>query len=428
MLAPYQSSVFRAAPGQGRGFLWGSESNRRAGMDRRAFIKKAGVAGTAAASTVLAGSAFAQDSTAETTAPATNEPAAPETTAAPEAPAVIEQAPSFTWKLSSGFPAQLETLAGVAKVFADSVRDATDGNLDIEVFDNGDIVNEVSGLEAVQNGTIDMAHTASTYFWETDPAFAFGTGVPFGLNQRMTNAWLYAGGGNDLLNAFYAKQGVIGFPAGNTGAQMGGWFRQEINSLEDLRGLKFRIAGFGGSIIEKIGVEPRDLAANRITGALESGAIDAAEFVGPYDDEELGLNRVAKYYYYPGWWEGGVAATNLINLDKWNALPKAYQEAVKTASALVNTTMMARYDILNPPALKSLVEKGTILRPYSHDIMLACFNAAEETYAEIAAENADFKTLHDSYMSYRSDAYLWFQISEYAQDTFLMLQQRAGKL
>lgn len=399
-------------------------------MDRRSFIKKAGVAGTAAAAS-LAGSAMAQ-----TTDPAPAAPPEPvstdapttEATTAPETPAIVQETPKFKWRLSSGFPKQLETLYGAAEVFADSVRLATDGNLDIEVFPTGAIVNEVSGLDAVKNGVVDMIHTASNYFWETDPTFAFGTGVPFGLNQRMTNAWLYEGGGMDLLNTFYAKYNIVGFPAGNTGAQMGGWFRKEINSLEDMRGLKLRIGGFGGSIVKKIGVEPQDISADRIYQALETGAIDAAEFVGPYDDDKLGLNRVAKYYYYPGWWEGGVAATNMINLDKWNELPESYQEAVRTASALANSILTARYDMLNPPALKSLVEKGTILRPYSHDILLACFNAAEETYAEIAAENADFKTLLDSYMGYRRDAYLWFQIAEYAQDTFLMLQQRAGRL
>ncbi len=395
-------------------------------MDRRSFIKKAGAAGTAAAAS-LAGSAMAQ--TTETApAPAPDTSAATETPAAPAAPAVIPEAPKFKWRLSSGFPKRLETLYGAAEVFADSVREATDGNLDIEVFPTGVIVNEVSGLDAVQNGVVDMAHTASYYFWETDPTFAFGTGVPFGLNQRMTNAWLYAGGGMDLLNTFYAKYNVIGFPAGNTGAQMGGWFRKEINSVDDMRDLKLRIGGFGGSVMEKIGVISQDIPADRIYQALENGVIDAAEFVGPYDDDKLGLNRVAKYYYYPGWWEGGVAATNLINLDKWNALPETYQEAVRTGSALANSMLTARYDMLNPPALKSLVEKGTILRPYSHDVLLACFNAAEETYSEIASENEDFKTLLDSYMGYRRDAYLWFQIAEYAQDTFLMLQQRAGRL
>lgn len=368
-------------------------------MNRRSFIKRAGAAGTGAAASV-----------------------------ALAAPAIAQSQPVVTWQLSSGYPKLLDTIYGAAVIFADTVRELTDGKFDIKVFSAGEIVDTAGGLEAVQEGKIDIASTASNYFWEKDPAFAFGTGVPFGLNQRMMNAWLYEGGGLELLNGFYKKFNIIGFPSGNTGSQMGGWFRREINSLDDLEGLKFRISGFGGTIIEKIGVQPVDLPPERIYGALENGTIDAAEFVGPYDDDKLGLNRVAKYYYYPGWWEGGVTLMNLINLDKWNALPKPYQAAIRSASAQANVTMIARYDALNPPTLRQLVQFGTVLRPYSHDIMLACFNAAEETYKELASDNADFKALLDSYMGYRRDAYLWFQLSEYAQDAFLMLQQRAGRL
>lgn len=368
-------------------------------MDRRAFMKRAGVAGTgAAASMTLA------------------------------APVLAQEAPSIKWRLASGYPRQLDTIFGSATVFADAVRAATDGQFDIEVSAAGEVVDAFDGLAAVRDGTVDMISTASNYFWETDPAFGFGAGVPFGLNQRMMNAWLYEGKGLELLNTFYTKHDVIGFPSGNTGAQMGGWFRSEINNLDDLKGLKFRVGGFGAQIVSKIGIEPVELPAEAIVDALQSGEIDAAEFVGPHDDEKLGLNRVAKYYYYPGWWEGGVALMNMINLEKWDALPATYQAAVKTASALANLRLTARYDTLNPPALESLIQYGTVLRPYSHDIMTACFNAAEETYAEISEQNVDFKTLHDSYMGYRGEAYLWFQMSEYAQDAFLMLQQRAGRL
>ncbi|MEM0900770.1 MAG: TRAP transporter substrate-binding protein DctP [Pseudomonadota bacterium] len=368
-------------------------------MDRRQFFKKAGVAGAgAAAATTLA------------------------------APAIAQSNPQITWRCSSGFPKALDTIYGAAEVFADAVREATDGAFNIQVFASGEIVGALEGADAVTAGTIEMAHTASYYFWGKDPSYAFGTGVPFGLNQRMTNAWLYEGGGLDLLNNFYAKQNMISFPAGNTGAQMGGWFRKEINTLEDMQGLKFRIGGFGGRVMEKIGVVPQGLPGSDIYPALEKGTIDGAEFVGPYDDSKLGFNKVADYFYYPGWWEGGVTLLNMINLDAWNALPSNYQGIIKNASAVANNVMMARYDTLNPTALKQLAASGTQLRPYSQEILEACFDAATETYAEIAAENEDFKTLHDSYMGYRRDGYLWFQLSEYNFDTFLMLQQRAGKL
>lgn len=368
-------------------------------MDRRSFIKKAGVtgAGAAAASTLAA-------------------------------PAIAQETPKVTWRLSSGFPKSLPTIFGAAEVFAEAVAEATDGNFEIQVFGAGEIVGTLEAVDAVKNGTIEMSHTASYYYTGIDPTYAFGTGVPFGLNARMTNAWLYEGGGLDLLNTFYAKQNMISFPAGNTGAQMGGWFRKEINSLEDMQGLKFRIGGFGGRIIEKIGVVPQGLPGGDIYPALEKGTIDGAEFVGPFDDQKLGFNKVAPYYYYPGWWEGGVTLMNMINIDSWNALTPAYQAIVKSASALANSVMMARYDILNPTALKELAAAGTQLRPFSQDILEACFDAATETYAEIGAENADFKEIHDSYMAYRKEGYLWFQLSEYNFDTFLMLQQRAGKL
>jgi TRAP-type mannitol/chloroaromatic compound transport system substrate-binding protein len=368
-------------------------------MDRRSFIKKAGVAGAgAAASTVLA------------------------------APAIAQENPKITWRCSSGFPKALDTIYGAAEVFAAAVNEATDGNFQIQVFGAGEIVGALEGADAVRDGTIEMAHTASYYFFGKDPSWAFGTGVPFGLNQRMTNGWLYEGGGLDLLNEFYAANNMISFPAGNTGAQMGGWFRKEINTVADLQGLKFRIGGFGGRIISELGVVPQNIPGGDIYAALERGTIDGAEFVGPYDDAKLGFNKVAPYCYYPGWWEGGVTLMNMINLDKWNELPNNYKGIIKSASALANGVMMARYDSLNPAALKQLVADGTQLRPYSREILEACFDAATKVYGQISAENPQFKKLHDSYMGYRGDGYLWFQLSEYSFDTFMMLQQRAGKL
>jgi TRAP-type mannitol/chloroaromatic compound transport system substrate-binding protein len=368
-------------------------------MDRRSFITKAGVAGVGA----VAASTLAT-------------------------PALAQANPKITWRCSSGFPKSLTTIYGAAEVFAAAVKEATDGAFDIQTFGAGEIVGALEGADAVRDGTIEMAHTASYYFWGKDPTYAFGTGVPFGLNQRMTNAWLYEAGGLDLLNEFYATQGIIAFPAGNTGAQMGGWFRKEINTVADLQGLKMRIGGFGGRIISEIGVVPQNIPGGDIYPALEKGTIDAAEFVGPYDDQKLGFNKVAPYCYYPGWWEGGVALLNMINVSKWNELPANYKGIVKSASALANNVMMARYDVLNPKALRELVAAGTILRPYSQEILTAAFDAATKVYGTISAENAQFKKIHDSYMAYRGDGYLWFQLSEYNMDTFMMMQQRAGKI
>src|SRR5262249_39796320 len=207
-------------------------------------------------------------------------------------------------------------------------------------------------------------------------------------------------------------------PMGNTGAQMGGWFRKEINKVEDLRGLKFRIAGFAGKIIAKLGVVPQQIAAGDIYPALEKGVIDAVEFVGPYDDEKLGFNKIAKYYYYRAWWEGSATQHTLINLERWNALPRYYQAAVQAAARDASSWMMAKYDAVNPPALKRLLAGGTQLRPFSQEIMEACYRAANEVYAETAAANPRFKKIYDNFVAFRNDSYLWWQVAEMSFDMF----------
>lgn len=368
-------------------------------MDRRSFFKKAGVATAGAAgATTLA------------------------------APAIAQSMPKITWRLTSSFPKALDTIYGAAEVMAEQVKQATDGNFEIQVFAAGEIVGGLEAKNAAADGTVEMAHTASYYYWGQDPVYAIGTAIPFGLNARQQNAWFYQGGGNDLMNEFYATQGVIGFPCGNTGVQMGGWYRKEINSLADLKGLKMRIGGMGGKIIEKLGVVPQQIAGGDIYPALEKGTIDSVEWVGPYDDEKLGFNKVAKYYYYPGWWEGGPVLHTMINLEQWNTLPKAYQVILINACAYANTDMMARYDTKNPAALKRLVADGAVLRPFSQDILEAAYEAAKDVYAEISAENATFKKIYDHQLAFKKDSYLWMQLGEYTFDTFMMIQQRAGKL
>ena len=368
-------------------------------MDRRSFIKKTGAigAGAAAASTLAA-------------------------------PAIAQENPQITWRLTSSFPKALDTIFGAAEVFANNVREATGGNFNIQVFAAGEIVPGLQAADAAAAGTVEMAHTASYYYWGKNEAYALGTAIPFGLNARLQNAWFYEGGGNDLMNEFFETEGLYGLPAGNTGAQMGGWFRKEVNTVADLQGVKMRIGGMGGKIIEKLGVVPQQIAGGDIYAALEKGTIDATEWVGPYDDQKLGFNKVAQYYYYPGWWEGGPVLNNMFNLQAWNDLPDNYKAILTSASALANTTMMARYDALNPGALKQLVGEGAVLRPFSQEILQASYEAAKETYEEISAANPAFKKIYDAQLEYKKDAYLWMQLSEYQFDTFMMRQQRAGAL
>lgn len=230
------------------------------------------------------------------------------------------------------------------------------------------------------------------------------------------------------MNEFYATRNLVYIPCGNTGVQMGGWFRKEINSVADLQGLKMRIGGFAGKVIERLGVVPQQLPGGDIYPALEKGTIDAAEFVGPYDDEKLGFYKVAPYYYYPGWWEGGPTLSTMVNLAKWNELPVTYQAILKTACEASNSNMMANYDWKNPGALRSLVANGTQLRPFPQDVLAAGFEAATAIYAEISTTNPAFKKIYDSQSAFKRDAYLWAQIAEYNYDTFMMVQQQAGKL
>ena len=344
------------------------------------------------------------------------------------APALAQDRPAITWRLTSSFPKNLDIIFGAANEIADSVKNATDGQFTIQIFAAGEIVPGLQAADAVANGTVEMAHTCSYYYIGQDPAFALGTAIPFGLNARMTNAWFTAGGGNDLINEFLAPRGLYALPAGNSGTQMGGWFRKEINTLEDLQGLKMRIAGLAGQILQKVGVTPQQIAAGDVYPALEKGTIDATEFVGPYDDQKLGFQKVAKYYYYPAWWEGGPAMLAFFNLEKFNALPKSYQQILANACASANNNMLANYDARNAVALKQLVADGAILKPFSQEIMEACYKAAMETYAELSEKSPSFKTLYDSQLAFKKDAYLWAQVAEYSYDTFMMIQQRAGAL
>ena len=342
------------------------------------------------------------------------------------APAVAQSSPELKWRLTSSFPKSLDTIYGASEVFSKAVAEATDNKFQVQVFAAGEIVPGLQAADAVTNGTVEMCHTASYYYVGKDPTFAFGTAIPFGLNQRMIDAWMFVGGGAELMNEFYKKYNIHGIPAGNTGAQMGGWFRKEIKEVSDLSGLKMRIGGFAGRVLTKLGVVPQQLAGGDIYPALEKGTLDAAEWVGPYDDEKLGFQKVAQYYYYPGWWEGGPMLHNFINLTKWNELPKNYQSIINSASHVANTWMMAKYDAGNPAALKRLVAGGAQLRPFTQPVLEACFKASNEVYAETSAANADFKKVYDSILPFRQDQYLWWSVAEYTFDTFLIRTRARG--
>ncbi|MFD1882450.1 TRAP transporter substrate-binding protein [Paracoccus pacificus] len=367
--------------------------------DRRAFLTRAGIGGAAA----TAASALA-------------------------APAIAQEQPQITWRLASAFPKSLDTIYGGGEVLAKAMSEATDGKFKIQVFAAGEIVPGLQAQDAVTDGTVEACHTVAYYSWGKDPAFALGAAVPFALNARGQNAFMYHGGGIDLFNEFLAGYNIYGLPGGNTGVQMGGWFRKEINTVEDLKGLKMRVGGFAGRVLEKLGVVPQQIAGGDIYPSLEKGTIDAAEWVGPYDDQKLGFAKVAPYYYYPGWWEGGPTVHFFFNKEKYEALPANYKALLHTAAQATDANMLQMYDYLNPTALKQLVAEGAQLRPFSPEILSACYDAANEVYAEMVASNAPFKKIWEAITAFRNDYYLNMQVAEYSYDTFMMVQQRNGKL
>src|ERR1700694_5828408 len=336
------------------------------------------------------------------------------------APAIAQSAPEIKWRLTSSFPKSLDTLYGGGEVFAKAVAEASDNKFQIQVFAAGEIVPGLQAADAGTNGTVEMCSTASYYYFGKDPTFALSCAVPFGLNARMQNAWHLHGGGQELMNEFYKKFNIVAFPAGNTNCQMGGWFRKEINTVGDLSGLKFRVGGFAGRVLQKLGTVPQQIAGGDIYPALEKGTIDAAEWVGPYDDEKLGFYKVAKFYYYPGWWEGTGQGHNVINLDKWNALPRHYQAAIESASRDTSTWVTGKYDYVNPPALKRLLVAGAILKPFPQDVLEGCYSAANEIYAELSKTNPHFGKMYASLSAFRNESLAWNQVAELSYDSFMM--------
>jgi TRAP-type mannitol/chloroaromatic compound transport system substrate-binding protein len=327
--------------------------------------------------------------------------------------------PEVKWRLASSFPKSLDTIYGAAETMSKRVAAATGGKFQIQVFASGEIVPGLQVLDAVQNGTVQCGHTAPYYYWGKDAAFALDTAIPFGLNARQMNAWQIFGGGLELFREFYKGYNIYNIPAGNTGAQMGGWYRKEIKTIADLKGLKMRIGGFAGKVMEKLGVVPQQIAGGEIYPALEKGTLDAAEWVGPYDDEKLGFNKVAKYYYYPGWWEGGPQLDVLVNIAEWNKLPKEYQNIVEAACWEANTWMVAKYDAQNPAALRKLLAGGTQLRGFSKEIMVACYNASQELYRETSEKSPAFKKIYESMKAFQSEQLLWFRVAEKGFDDFM---------
>ncbi len=342
-------------------------------------------------------------------------------------PAVAQAMPEIKWRLTSSFPKSLDTIYGTAQYLAKVLAETTDNRFQIQTFAAGEIVPGLQALDAVSSGAVECAHTPTYFYYGKDATLGLGTGIPFGLNARLHHAWWHNGGGQEIVNESLAKFKAISFAAGNSGTQMGGWFRKEIKTLEDLKGLKFRIGGIGGQILARMGVVPQQIAPGDIYPALEKGTIDAVEFVGPYDDEKLGFSKVAKYYYYPGFWEGGASLHLCVNIEQWERLPKHYQAALRSACESANAWMLAKYDTVNAPALKRLLGAGTELRGFPLPVMEAAYDAARAYYAEVSAQNPLFQKGLASLDAFTKEQYGWWQIGEHAYDSLMIravLQRR----
>ena len=343
------------------------------------------------------------------------------------APAIAQSQPTISWRMAASWPKSVDTLYGRAELIGKRLAQATGGKFNIKVFAAGEIVGGLQVLDAVQNGTVECGHTAPYYYFGKDPTFAFACAIPFGLNTRQQYAWMMHGGGLELMREFYKDYNMIGIPAGNTNCQMGGWFRKEINSVADLKGLKMRIGGTAGLVMSRLGVVPQQIAGGDIYPSLEKGTIDAAEWVGPYDDEKLGFYKVAKYYYYPGWWEPGPELHLLVGTKAWESLPKEYQAILEMACAEAYDWMMSKYDALNPPAMKRLLANGVKLAPFSNAIMAACYKTSKEVYDEIASKNAKFNKIYVPWKKFREDQIQWFSVAENRYDNFAAAAERSAQ-
>ncbi|HSW06723.1 TRAP transporter substrate-binding protein [Aquabacterium sp.] len=355
-------------------------------MERRSFVRSAGLAGVLASGV---------------------------------APAVVHAQAAIRWRLTSSFPKSLDTLFGVNEVFAKKVSDMSGGKFQISTHAAGEIVPALGTVDALQAGTVEAANTAPYYYFGKDPTFALGCAIPFGLNSRQMTAWMYEGNGLKLMREFYRNYNIISFPMGNTGAQMGGWWRKELKSLADLKGVKFRTGGFSGRVFERLGGIAANIPGGEIYAALEKGTVDAAEWVGPYDDEKLGFNKVAQYYCYPGYWEGGPQLDLHVNIKAYDALSAEYKAIVECAAAYAHTDMQAKYDARNAAALKRLVAGGTKLVRFPKEIMDAALKESLALYSDLSGTNPAWKKIYEDFSAFRRDVNLWFRFTEAGFDDYM---------
>lgn len=338
------------------------------------------------------------------------------------APAVQAQS-TLRWRMATSYSTSLLAHHTAAEKFTKLVSEMSGGKFTISLHHAGELMPAFGVLDGVQSGTVQCCFTAPYYFVGKDETFALGSGIPFGLNSRQMTAWMFRGNGLKLMREFYKKYNIINFPMGNTGTQMGGWFRKEIETLNDIKGLKIRIPGLAGEVFQRLGAVPQQIPGSDIYTSLEKGTIDAAEWVGPLDDMKLGLNKVAPHYYYPGWWEGSAQVDLFVNTSAFEQLPDEYKAIIEAASAVGHITMQSVYDAENPDALKQLVAGGAQLHRFSKPIMDASFKESMALFEDISAKNENWKKVYDDFKKFRADQNLWFKFAEGSFDQYMHTQK-----
>ncbi|MGC6486814.1 MAG: TRAP transporter substrate-binding protein [Planctomycetota bacterium] len=322
------------------------------------------------------------------------------------------------WRLASSFPRTLDGIYGVAERLAATVAAMTGGAFRIRCHQAGELVPAAQVMDAVQQGSAEIGQSAGYYYTGKNPALAFDTCIPFGLTARQQMAWLGHAGGRELLRAVYADFGVRNYSCGNTGAQMGGWFRAPVESAADLKGLRMRIPGLGGKAMDRLGVSVQNLAAGDIYSALERGAIDATEWVGPYDDEKLGFYEIAKNYYYPGWWEPGPSLSFMVSQKAYDALSADYQAILEAAIDQCAQSMMERYDVENPRALQRLLGRGVELRRFSDDVLREARAASRSLVDDEAAADPVYRRIRDHWRAFAAESTRWLGSNELSYAAF----------
>lgn len=327
---------------------------------------------------------------------------------------VAQAAPEYKWKMVTTWPKNFPGLGTGANNLAKLIGDMSNGRIQVKVYGANELVGALEIFDAVSRGTAQMGHGAAYYWKGKSPAAQFFAAVPFGLTAQEMNSWLYHGGGMELWEELYAEFGLVPGAAGNTGVQMGGWFNKEINSVDDLKGLKMRIPGLGGEVLKRAGGTPVLLPGGEIFPALQSGAIDATEWVGPYNDAAFGLNKAAKFYYYPGWHEPGTTLETFINKKAFEELPEDLQLIVRMAIRIANQDVLADFTAKNNRALEQLISQGVELRKYPDEVLAKLKALSDEVLAEEAAKDAKTKKVYESFNKFREQATKWHEVSEQA--------------